>query len=212
MAVTVYWVEYAIGESPGTTQHNLGTGAAFDVGEAHTVVSSSNLNFGNTGARADIPFTPSAFPIAAGSNSYSKYFRLQWSGSYTQISNVKLWKSAGAYVTDEYVWFSGNVGFVDPATTAILAGEPDVEWTDFGTGRRIPTSQPANNNVVLHTDATAAAGTTAAVLPEAFESNSTPGYYSGSQSAVIVFQLTTSANTPAGPVNQKTFSLTYDRQ
>jgi len=209
MAVTVYWVEYVDTESPGTTQHNLGTGASFDAGEAHTVTSATNLNFGNTSAR---DLTPSSYPIAAGSNSYSKYFRLQFSGNFTQISNAKLWKSAGAYVTDEYIWFSGNVAFVAPSTTAILSGEPDAEWTDFGTGRRIPTSQPSNNNVVLYNEATAGAGSNTATLPKPGESNSTPGYYSGSQSAVIVFQLTTSASTPAGPVNQKTISLTYDRQ
>lgn len=193
MAVTVSWIEYVSGESPGTDQ---GTAA-------------SNINFGNTSA---VDLTPSSYPIAAGSNSYSKYFRLLFSGSFTQISNAKLWKSAGTYVTDEYVWFSGNVDYATPSTSEILSGEPDAEWTDYGTGRRIPTSQPSNNNVVLSRHATGSGGSTNTTLPEGDETNSTPGYYSGSRSAILVFQLTTSASTPAGPVNQKTISLTYDRQ
>ena len=212
MAVTVYWVEFAISESPGTTQHNLGTGHVFDSGEEHTVTNSANLNFGNSGTRADIPVVPATFPIAAGSNSYSKYFRLQWSGSYTKISNAKIWKSAGAYVTDEWVWFSGNVDFIDPATADILSGEPDDEWTAFNVGRRIPTSQPSVNNVILYNGDNPPIGSDTATLPRDGESTSTPGFYSGSESAVIVFQLNTSAGSPAGPVNQKTFSLTYDRQ
>ena len=209
MAVTVYWVEYITGESRGTTQKYLGTGHDFDTAEAHTVTSSTNLNFGNV-SEADL--TPTSNPIAAGSNSFSKYFRLQFSGAYTQISNAKLWKSAGAYVTDEYVWFSGNIDFAAPGAGAILSGEPDAEWTDYNTGRRIPTSQPSLNNVVLYSGASTAAGSTAAVLPAWQEAESTPGYYSSSRSATIVFQLTTSASSPAGPVNQKTISLTYDRQ
>jgi len=203
MAVTVYWVEYVGSESPGTTQHDN-----YDF-DSHSVTSATNLNFGNTSAR---DLTPASYPIAADAESYSKYFVLQFSGSFTQISNAKLWKSAGNYVTGEYIWFSGNVDFVAPSTSAILSGEPDAEWTDYGTGRRIPTSQPSNNNVVLSSYATGGGGSTSTTLPESFETVSSPGYYSGSRSAVLVFQLTTTASTPAGPVNQKTISLTYDRQ
>lgn len=209
MAVTVYWIEYITGETPGTTDHNLGIGEAYAYSEAHTVTNATNLNFGNTSARA---LTPATYPIAAGSNSYSKYFKLMFSGSYTQISNAKLWASTSNYVTDEYIWFSGNVDYAAPATAEVLSGEPDAEWTDFGVGRRIPTSQPSNNNVVLTRYAQESAGTSASTMPTANETEASPGYYSGSYSATIVFQLTTSASSPAGPVNQKTISLTYDRQ
>jgi len=210
MAVTVYWVEYAEGETPGTTAHDNYWHDGADAGvKAHSVTSATNLNFGNTPAR---DLTPSSYPIAAGANSYAKYFRLQFSGSYTQISNAKIWKSAGAYVTGEFIWFSGNVDFTAPATTSILSSLTDTEWTDYNTGRRIPTAQPSLSNVVLCSAATEAAGSNEATLPEAGEIALAGGYYSGSRSATMVFQLTSNVDTtPAGPVNQKTISLTYDR-
>ena len=211
MAVTVYWVEYITGESPGTTQHNLGVGTAWVFPEIHTVISASNLNFGNVSSR-DLNPAETGNPVAAGSNSFSKYFRLQWSGSFTQISNAKIWKSEGTYVTGEFVWFSGNVDFTAPSISAILSGEPDVEWTGFNTGRRIPTAVPTLNNVILFNGDNPPIGSDTATLPAPSESNSTPGYYSGSESAVIVMQAVTSTSSPAGPVNQKTISLTYDRQ
>ena len=182
--------------------------------DAHTITAATNINFGNTSAR---DLTPSSYPIAAGSNSYAKYFRLQFSGSFTQISNAKIWKSAGEYVgdgvgTEEVIWFSGNVNFATPSTTSVMSGLADTEWTNYNTGKRIPTSQPTPNNVVLFSGASEAAGSASATLPAKGELESSPGYYSGSRSATMVFQSRTTASAPAGAVNQKTISLTYDRQ
>lgn len=193
MAVTVYWVEWISGETPGADSHDTN-------GAPHTVTAATNVNFGNTSAR---DLTPSSFPIAAGSNSYTKYFALQFSGSFTQISNAKIWKSAGNYVTDEFIQFSGNVAFATPVTTD--ASDSNVD-----------TSQPGVNNVGLSfSDLTGGSGVgapaTGRTLPESSDSNSSPGYYSGSRSCLLRFQLVTSASSPAGPVNQKTISLTYDR-
>ncbi len=193
MAVTVYWVEWITTETPGTTAHD-------DFTTPHTVTAATNINFGNTSAR---DLTPSSFPIAAGSDSFTKYFALQFSGSFTQISNAKVWKSAGNYVTDEFIQFSGNVAFAAPVTTD--ASDPN-----------IGTSQPGVNNVGLSfSDLTGGSGVgapaTGRTLPEAGDTNSSPGYYSGSRSCLLRYQLVTSASSPAGPVNQKTISLTYDR-
>lgn len=194
MAVTVYWVEWITGEAPWVTGHD-------NVGAPHTVIAATNINFGNTSAR---DLVPASFPIAAGSNSFTKYFAVQFSGAFTQISNAKIWKSAGAYVTDEFIQFSGSIGYTAPVTTDAADSN-------------IPTAQPAVNNVGLtfeNRDNSLVFPDLAAhsrTLPESFESNSTPGYYSGSRSSVMRFQLVSSAATPAGPANQKTISLTYDR-
>lgn len=197
MAVTVYWVEWITGESPGSTAHDTN----WSVGNAHTITSVSNINLGNSSAR-DI--TPSASPIAAGSNSFTKIFALQFSGTFTQINNAKIWKSDGNYVTDEVLQFSGNIAYAVPATA------------DAGDAA-IPTSQPGVNNVGLSfADLTGGAGVgapaTGRKLPESGDTSLDGGYYSGSRSCLLRFQLTTSESTPAGPVNQKTISLTYDRQ
>lgn len=212
MSVTVYWVEYVGSETPGVTQHD---NKDFD---SHAVTSATTINFGNTSAR---DLTPASYPIAAGANSYAKYFKLQFSGAFTKISNAKIWKSAGDYygatgdttVKDEVIWFSGNVNMATPAVTEIIPSITNSTiWTNWKTGKEIPTSAPTINNVVLYDNATEAAGSRLAYLPKAGETESSPGYYSGSRSATIVFQLHTSASMIAGPVAQKTISLSYDRQ
>jgi len=174
MAVTVTWIEWNGSDTPG---NNVGTAA-------------SNLNLGNTDAR---DLTPASYPIAAGSLSYHKNIKLNVSGSYTKISNGKVYKSAGDYVTEEVITFSGSKVWVAPATAD--TADPD-----------IPTSLPGDNNVIL------SGGTTDGTLPRNGESESSPGYYSGSRSDLVNFQLETTSNTPAGAVNTKTISFTYDRQ
>ena len=206
MAVTVSFVEWVSTETPGfdtaDTLHDN-----FQLASAHSITAATNINLGNTSAR---DLTPSSFPIAAGSNSFHKVFALQFSGSFTQISNAKIWKSAGVYVTDEFIQFSGNIAYSAPATADV-------------TDANIDTAQPSVNNVGLDFRGTgpglARAGgavpdqpATSRTLPHEDETNSSPGDHSGSRSSLIRFQLVTSASTPAGPVNQKTISLTYDRQ
>jgi hypothetical protein len=173
MAVTITWIEWNSSDTPG---NNVGTAA-------------SNLNLGNTDAR---DLTPASYPIAAGSLSYHKNIKINVSGSYTQISNGKLYKSAGAYVTEEIMTFSGSKAWVTPATDD--TADPD-----------IPTSLPSAN-VIL------SGGTTDGILPRNGESESSPGYYSGSRTDLVNFQLETGSSTPAGAVNTKTISFTYDRQ
>ena len=177
MAVTVTWAEYNSAQTPG---NSFGTAA-------------TNINFGNIDAANLVPAT---YPIAAGSNSFAKYMRVRFSGSYTQISNLKLYKSAGNYVTGETIQFSGSV-----TKTSAFPNTADAGWP------LIPTSVPGNANICIrrlttHTD------------PPPGEPASSPGYYSGStyDTDTIGFQLKTTTSTPAGAVNQKTISLTYDRQ
>lgn len=206
MAVTVFFVEWVSTETPGfDTSDTLHDN--FKLASAHSITAATNLNLGNTSAR---DLTPSSFPIAAGSNSFHKVLSLQFSGSFTQLSNAKIWKSAGAYVTDEFIQFSGNIEYSAPATADV-------------SDANIPTAQPSTNNVGLDFRGTASGQSrvggvapdepaTGRVLPHEDETASSPGSFSGSRSCLIRFQLVTSASTPAGPVNQKTISLTYDRQ
>ena len=173
MAVTVTWIEFnASTGGPGT----------------HVGTTATNVNFGNTDA---VNLAVASYPIAAASNSFAKYLKINISGSYTSISNAKLYKSAGNYVTGESLLFSGSVAYAAPATTT--TGDP-----------AIPTSLPGSNNICLP-------DLTTDTLPDESEVESSPGYYSGSRTSILRFQLQTTSSTPAGAVNQKTFSLTYDR-
>lgn len=177
MSVVVSWREYNSTVTPGSSLGSVAT----------------NINFGNTDA---VNLTPASYPVAAGSNSYAKYMRVRFSGSYTQISNLKLYKSAGNYVTGETIQFSGSVTKTSSAPVTTDAGWPV-----------IPTSLPTSANVCIRT-------LTTHTIPYSGQPVSSPGYYSGSayDTDTIGFQLKTTASTPAGSVNQKTVSLTYDRQ
>jgi len=174
MAVTITWYEFTGANTPGNSVGALAT----------------NINFGNTDA-ADL--TPASYPIAAGSNSYFKQLVVNVSGSYTKISNMKLYKSAGDYKTGETIQFSGSVD----ASTPAVADQSDA---------LIETSLPGSNNVAPK------GGTTAGSLPYNGETESSGGYYSGSRTTLMRFQELTTGSTPAGAVNEKTISFTYDRQ
>lgn len=98
--------------------------ATFDFAESNgageTVTPSiSNVNFGNTDASN---ITPASNPVTAGSNSYEKWVRGHFTGTYSSVSNLKFYKSAGAYVTGESIVAAVNSAYATPvATTSIVA-------------------------------------------------------------------------------------------
>lgn len=79
----------------------------------------SNANFGNT----DAPnIVPASNPVTAGNNSYEKWIRGHFTGTYGTISNLKFYKSAGAYVTGEDIKAAVNAAYATPvATTSVVA-------------------------------------------------------------------------------------------
>jgi hypothetical protein len=143
----------------------------------------SNLNFGSV----DSPnLVPADYPIKASENSYGKYIKGAFSGSFTRVENFKLWKSAGNYVTGESCQFSGSVSYAQPAATDY--GDPTV-----------PTSEPGSPNVGISGDVDGH------IDGPADDGNSKDTDY-------MRFQLLTTGSTPSGPVNQKTFTFQYDEQ
>ncbi len=82
----------------------------------------TNLNFGDVD---DHELNVSTYPIVAGENSYQKYFRAKFSDTFTEISNMKFWKSVGAYKTGEACKGLNNVAYATPAKTA-EGGDGDV--------------------------------------------------------------------------------------
>ena len=170
MALTVTLIEWNGSDTPGT---NNGSAAA-------------NINLGSTDA---IDLTPASYPVQVNARSYFKQMKFNFSGSMTQVDNVRVYKSAGAYKTEEVLEFSGG---------GITASAPDA--TDQG-WPAIPTSEPSANVILPNT--------TGGVLQQA-DQESTPGYTSGSRSGLCGFQLLTTVNTETGAVNEKTITLTYD--
>jgi len=104
--------------------------ATFEYSESNTAIETvtdaiSNLNFGSI----DSPnLVTTTYPITAGLNSFSKYIRVKFSGSFTTISNMLFWMSIGTLVTDETIKAGANVAFATPSQTA--TGDSGVPTTE----------------------------------------------------------------------------------
>lgn len=135
----------------------------------------ANLNFGSDDS---INIVPATYPIIRGTASFEKYLRAKFTGSFTEISNMKFWKSAGNYVTGETCNAAVNVAYVQPSDT------------------------PNADTIIPTTEGTAlaiqAADGSATITP--------PEDYT----KYIRLQLQTTGGTPAGAVNQKTYTFQYD--
>ena len=152
------------------------------VGEAVTV-DIANLNFGSVD---DHELTPIDHPIIAAQNSYGKYIKGAFSGSFTRIDNIKFWKASGSYVAGESCQFSGSVAYAQPVAT---------DYSDPA----VPTSEPANPNVGISGD-----------VDGNIDGPCDDG--SSCDTDYMRVQLLTTGATPGGSVNQKTFVLQYEEQ
>ena len=172
MAMTVTFVEWHGSDTPGTTN-----------GEATT-----NINLGDADT---VDLTPASSPVKAGEYSYFKQGKFNFSGSMTQVDNVRVFKSAGVYKTEEVLEFSGGIAVSTPST-------------DSQSWAAIATSLPGSANVILP-------NLTTDVLYQD-DQESSPGYTSGSRTGLVGLQLETTASTETGATNAKTISVTYDVQ
>lgn len=152
------------------------------VGAVETV-GISNLNFGNTDAPNLVPVNN---PIIAGTNSYAKYIKGAFSGSFTRIDNLKFWKASGSYATGESCQFSGSIAYATPSNAN--QGDPAV-----------PTSEPSDPNVGISGD-----------IYGYLDGPSDDGYSKNTD--YMRLQLRTTSLTPGGPVIQKVMVLMYDEQ
>jgi hypothetical protein len=158
MVATFGWVEY--------------------LSNATDTATPTNLNLGSTLAAN---LAPSTYPITAGTYSYEKWVKANFSGSFTRIDNVQFWKSAGAYVTGEVInWTGQETAFNQPTESA----SADATTT-------VPVADPGTANVSI---GGALAGSLTAT----------------GNSDFIILQATVTTAASAGAVNQKTFTLQYD--
>ena len=153
-------------------------------------ITSSNLNFGSTIAAA---LNPTTYAIVAGENSYEKEIRAQYTGTFTWIGNIQVWKSAGVYQTEEVLMVS--------ATT---------------TGTYVPTTFQANpttdaSGIAVHTIATSdPAAPNVGISGTLVETQGDGGLVATGYSDFIYFQLATSTDTESGATATKTITLQYD--
>lgn len=109
MAATVSWSET--------------NGAGASVSDGIT-----NLNYGNN----DNPnlAASAANAVNAGGFSYEKYNKIKFADTFTEISNMKLWKSAGAYGTGEAIKAAANVAYATPVNTESAVATVDIPTTE----------------------------------------------------------------------------------
>jgi hypothetical protein len=138
----------------------------------------TNVNFG---ANDSCNLNPTTYPITRGQNSFSKYIRGKFTGSFTTISNMKFWKSVGVYKTGEACKTSFNATYATPSQTG--TGDSDVPVVE--------PSQNVNSAEGASTIENGASGVS--------------GY-----TGYIRLQLQSTVSTPSGSVNQKTYTMQYD--
>ena len=138
-----------------------------------------NVNFGSNDS-ADL--TPVTYPITRAENSFDKYIACKFTGTWTDITNMKFWKSAGAYVTDEDIHAEANASYATPSATGM--GGVTIPTTE-GTALSINSKEGEN-----HIE---------------YGVSGVSGY-----TTYMRLQLQTTGSTPAGAVNQKTFTFQYD--
>jgi len=87
----------------------------------------SNVNFGNL----DSPNLSSPNNrVFRNQNSYEKWVRGRFSGTYTSITNLRFWKSSGALSTDVTIKAAVNATYATPVSTVSTVATVDVPTTE----------------------------------------------------------------------------------
>jgi hypothetical protein len=138
----------------------------------------TNLNFGSV----DEPnIVVADHKVTVGNNSYEKYLRVNVDlDSGTVLSNMKFWKSSGAYVTGEAIKAIANQTYSTPVATTSAKAVADVPIV-VGSALAIESTE---------------------VDPTLFTED---GY-----SEYLVLQAQSTVSTPTGAGNQKIFTLQFD--
>ena len=100
---------------------------------SETETTPTNLNFGSTDAKDLVALT---YPITAGTWSYEKYIKADFSGTFNIIDNIQFWKSAGAYVSEETIDWDGEIAlasFAAPVATESIVATTVLPVADPGT-------------------------------------------------------------------------------
>jgi hypothetical protein len=136
----------------------------------------------NMGSVDSVELVPASYPITRGDNSFCKYISGKFTGVWTQISNLKFWKSAGALVTGETIKASANAVYAQPSQ--VDTGDSDIPTTE-GTALSLNSAEGA---ATIDYGVSGVSG------------------YTGN----VRLQTQTTVGSPAGATNQKKYILQYD--
>lgn len=141
--------------------------------------SMTNINMGSID-QANIA-SPSDYPVRTGENSYEKYIKGDFSGTFTRIENIRFYLSSGSIPASDHIYFDGEtVSFTQPTNTTSTIATTD-----------IPESEPGTANVSI-------GGSLSGDLTSA------------GQTDYIVLQYAVDSSASAGEKGPFTFTLTYD--
>jgi len=106
----------------------------------------SNVNFGSV----DSPNLSSPNNrVVAGQNSFEKWIKGDFSGSYTQIDNLKFWKSGGSLPAGVTIKAAVNASYATPTDSASVVATADVPEAEGSA--LVPTSpgaSPSNSGYI----------------------------------------------------------------
>jgi hypothetical protein len=136
----------------------------------------------NLGSNDSVNLNTTTYPVSAGYNSFSKYIRLKFTGVFSVISNMKFWKSNGAYGVGELIKASSNATYATPSATA--TGDSTIP-TEVGSALALNSAEGA-----------------ATIISGASGVSGYTGY--------MRLQLQTTGSTPSGVVAQKTITVQFD--
>jgi hypothetical protein len=141
----------------------------------------TNVNFGSID---DHELNTTIYPITRGNASFEKYIRCLFTGVWTEISNMKLWRSdANGYKTGETLKAAANVIYVQPSATP--NADSDIPLSEGAPALHIHSAEGLDTIV--------------------YGASGISGY-----TGYVRMQLRTTGSTPAGSVFQKTLLFQYD--
>lgn len=136
----------------------------------------------NFGSNDSVNIVTATYQINRSASSFEKYIRVKFTGTWVTISNMLFWKSAGTLVAGETIKCAYNTAFATPSATS--NGDSAVPTTSGGSSA----IQSAEGAATIE-----------------YGVSGVSGY-----SKYLRLQLSTSASTPSGAVNQKTFTFQWD--
>jgi hypothetical protein len=140
----------------------------------------ANLNFGSVD---DHELNTTTYPITRGNASFEKYIRSKFTGVWTEISNMKLWRSdVLGYKTGETLKAATNVAYATPSATP--NADSDIPLVE-GSALSIQSAEGAATII--------------------YGASGVSGY-----TKYVRFQLRTTGSTPSGSVFQKTITFQFD--
>jgi len=101
-------------------------------GAGGTETDITNLNMGDLD-QANIA-TPSDYPIMAGSNTFEKYVKGGFTGTFSTINNFRFYLSIGTIQANDHIYFNGQItSYTQPIKTDSTIATVDIPTTEPGT-------------------------------------------------------------------------------